>query len=157
MMLDPLSIRRMVRVAESAFAALLSGRIAFAAAAKRRRRRSIARPVAIIGLCGVQVLVLSLVVLSRSTEMFGQNPDSGDGAPLLFSLSELIEEDDDKESDLPQDGLAAVAKVPVQVGSTVIERSASVPIRAWEACGIAYSRPPPAAWRCARRVPNRDA
>ena len=156
-MLEPLSLRRIVRVAGSAFATLSRGRIAVAAVTKSQRRRSVARPAAIIGLCGVQVLVLSLVVLSRSAEMFGDKPDSGDGAPLLFSLAELIEEDDDKESDLPQDGLAAAARVPLQGGSTVIERSASVPIRAREACGIAYSRPPPHADRCARRVPNRDA
>jgi len=155
-MLEPLFVRRIKRVAGSACGALWGARIAVAAVASVQRR-SIAGAAAIMGLCGVQVLLLSVVLLSHGAEMFGKNPDSGDGAPLLFVLAALTEEDDDEESDLPRDGMAPAAKALLQGGSTVSERSATVPIRAWAACGIAYSRPPPRVDPCARRVLNRDA
>ena len=156
-MREPLFVRRIMRVAGSACVALSGARSAVGAAAKSVRRRSIAGAAAIMGLCGMQVLLLSVVLLSRGTELFGKNSDSNEGSPLLFSLAELTEEDDDEEPDLPQDGMVPAAKALLQGGSTLSERSLSVPIRAWAACGIAYSRPPPRVDPCARRALNRDA
>ena len=153
-MWEPLFVRRIMRVAGSACVAVSGARIAVAAVGRNVRRRSIAGAATIIGLCGMQVLLLSVALLSRGAEITGKNSDSNEGSPLLFSLAELTEEDDDEESDLPQDGMAPAAKLLLQGGSTVSEPSASVPIRAWAACGIAYSRPPPRVDPCPRAGPE---